>query len=72
MDRNLALRRVLGGALVASREGGVDRNFSVGFSGVFGFSVASREGGVDRNFARTANTGVVTSPPARGAWIATL
>ena len=58
---------------VATREGGVDRNFEGGAEGGGLLDVATREGGVDRNKANDNNryTARKASPPARVAWIET-
>ena len=54
---------------VATREGGVDRNYRPVYCH-FCFVVATREGGVDRNNSRQMVEGQTpTSPPARVAWI---
>ena len=58
--------------LVATREGGVDRN--IGMDVVSGMvkAVATREGGVDRNKTDIDGDELGTaSPPARVAWIET-
>ena len=50
MDRNLALsNRSTILSMVATREGGVDRNGSGGLLAILRAAVATREGGVDRN-----------------------
>ena len=57
---------------VATREGGVDRNFTERFNLPVVLAVATREGGVDRNSAASpALFAVLSSPPARVAWIET-
>ena len=72
VDRNQPLIALPHTCSVASRAGGVDRN--VYWSGTeFVRDVASRAGGVDRNSGcHRASCSRTTSPPARGAWIATL
>ena len=57
--------------MVATREGGVDRN-TLNIKCIGETAVATREGGVDRNveIALTAEKNAV-SPPARVAWIET-
>ena len=56
---------------VATREGGVDRNFFDAQKGHF-VAVATREGGVDRNLLELLFLGLrQLSPPARVAWIET-
>ena len=59
------------GREVATREGGVDRNFSKQYKENTR-EVATREGGVDRNkFNHAVDRSAATSPPARVAWIET-
>ena len=67
---NLLLESKL--VMVASREGGVDRNEAFRKLGPAEKEVASREGGVDRNSVQAGGSGSAASPPARGAWIAIL
>ena len=58
-------------AVVATREGGVDRNTAAA-SACIVVAVATREGGVDRNAAIYQLTmSGAASPPARVAWIET-
>ena len=57
---------------VATREGGVDRNFLVHHGFTPPRRVATREGGVDRNATKRMNRHQGNaSPPARVAWIET-
>ena len=57
---------------VATREGGVDRNFMLETIKALVKGVATREGGVDRNSAGLwCVLGDKASPPARVAWIET-
>ena len=59
-------------SIVATREGGVDRNFQILIAGEVVHFVATREGGVDRNFeSKNAVLPLFESPPARVAWIET-
>ncbi len=72
MDRNhLASHRQHSYLAVATREGGVDRNY-LDEESAEAYGVATREGGVDRNDKglpfRIAEK---ASPPARVAWIET-
>ena len=71
VDRNPAPCPCRSAGSVASREGGVDRNVSSLLIRRIG-RVASREGGVDRNLFGDPEREPDLSPPARGAWIATL
>ena len=57
---------------VATREGGVDRNYG-DIVATEGWRVATREGGVDRNKLTPMDIKLTdASPPARVAWIETL
>ena len=49
MDRNNLFRIVAPPIGVATREGGVDRNFKRALTARLWYTVATREGGVDRN-----------------------
>ena len=70
-SQHRASRRTAPSHRVASREGGVDRNCFALWPGR-PHRVASREGGVDRNIPLLLGQAPrATSPPARGAWIAT-
>ena len=73
MDRNVHLVCAVGVVfVVATREGGVDRNTRVRVLFTVGGGVATREGGVDRNMLPTAMPLLsAPSPPARVAWIET-
>ncbi len=73
MDRNDGKPDDATRELVATREGGVDRNQMACISSGVRASVATREGGVDRNSLHGAYNSVrLSSPPARVAWIETL
>ena len=72
MDRNVNSFYSTPHLVVATREGGVDRNFF--WQAIFPESkkVATREGGVDRNVCTLRLlAGLAGSPPARVAWIET-
>ena len=59
--------------MVATREGGVDRNWNQSGTKTALNGVATREGGVDRNIlVHVVRVGVNKSPPARVAWIETM
>ena len=49
MDRNMSGAAGTGKSSVATREGGVDRNYSLISLIIISAVVATREGGVDRN-----------------------
>ena len=72
MDRNLVdLCLAVVVRYVATREGGVDRNYYPIFAEYLPV-VATREGGVDRNTSeKLYSDDGVESPPARVAWIET-
>ena len=56
--------------MVATREGGVDRNEAYAVTETSRRAVATREGGVDRNAVSVyAALDRQASPPARVAWI---
>ncbi len=68
MDRNDNLYIVVVTSAVATREGGVDRNWLSARTFGFGSPVATREGGVDRNFVILKSlVFAFVSPPARVA-----
>ena len=70
MDRNSCFGPSPVIFLVATREGGVDRNHLLAIKPFSVAAVATREGGVDRNTpAPLASFACGGSPPARVAWI---
>ena len=74
MDRNTEISEAgfFSTKVVATREGGVDRNRSGFISTPPPPQVATREGGVDRNRRKRSGQGPCQwSPPARVAWIET-
>ena len=72
MDRNVVYDRYAQGLKVATREGGVDRNFGMVVDQEVSYLVATREGGVDRNCCCICKQPDGNrSPPARVAWIET-
>ena len=73
MDRNLSIRNAQKPLLlVATREGGVDRNTYTAHYSMSAQDVATREGGVDRNVSSAVPLLFASgSPPARVAWIET-
>ena len=71
MDRNVKSKQTERVCVVATREGGVDRNFHLAPIKCVVW-VATREGGVDRNSSINAvSFARFGSPPARVAWIET-